>query len=337
MKTTSPRFLGIHFSLRPQSLGTLVFLAVTIVAFSIAVPRFLDPSNISSVLYSASLLAILAVGEAVVLLTGNYDLSVGSVIGLTAYFVYDVSSHHPWMQPFVLVLGLLFGAVLGVINGLLVGYLKVPSMVATLGTLSVYRGLCSLYAGSNEVTNDQIPGWLNTIAPQRILGVPFFVWFALVVLCIMTFLLQSRPWGRKLYAFGSNQSAARSFGLDSKRILLGAYVASGSIAGLVGMLMGARVGTINSLLGNGYELIVIAAAVIGGVSLWGGSGSALGAMLGALVYACLDNGLVLLGVNEYVRLIFQGAAIIAAVGVDAVVRKKVLRAGQRRAILEVQA
>lgn len=326
--------LGLHINVRPQALGTLVFLALTVIVFSIAVPRFFDASNLTSILYSASLLAIIAVGEAVVLLTGNYDLSVGSIVGLTAYVVFDQTSHAAWSQPYVLIFGLLFGALLGLVNGILVGYLRVPSMVATLGTLSVYRGLCSLYAGSDEVTNDQIPNWLNTIAPKSILGVPFLVWVALIVLVVMTFFLTSRPWGRRIFAYGSNQDAARSFGLDPRKILLSAYMVSGAIAGLVGILMGARVGTINSLLGNGYELTVIAAAVIGGVSLWGGAGSASGAMLGALVYASLDNGLVLLGVNEYVRLIFQGAAIIAAVGMDAVVRKKILHFGERRAILE---
>lgn len=329
--------LGRNVNVRPQSLGTLAFLLATIAVFAVVVPRFAQTGNVSSILYSASLLAIVAVGEAVVLLTGNYDLSVGSIIGLTAYVVFDVTSEHSWSQPFVLLIGLGFGALLGLVNGVLVGYLKVPSLVATLGTLSVYRGLCSLYAGSDEVTNDQIPAWLNKVAPQSLLGLPVFVWFALVVLLVMTFLLGHRPWGRKLYAYGSNQGAARAFGLEPSRILLGAYATSGAIAGLVGILMGARVGTINSLLGNGYELTVIAAAVIGGVSLWGGSGTALGAMLGALVYACIDNGLVLLGVNEYVRLIFQGAAIVAAVGVDAVVRKRVLHVGQKRAILEARA
>ncbi|WP_159097632.1 MULTISPECIES: ABC transporter permease [unclassified Actinomyces] len=326
-----------RINVRPQALGTAVSLLAVIVVFSLAAPRFLSASNLTSILYSASLLAIAAVAEAVVLLTGNYDLSVGSIIGLTAYVCYDVTSHAAWSQPLVILVGICFGAILGALNGLLVGYLKVPSMVATLGTLSVYRGLCSLYSGSREVTNDQIPAWLNALAPRSFLGVPFYVWLTLLMVLIMTFLLSSRPWGRKLYAFGANQNAAVSFGLNSRHILLGAYVASGAICGLVGMLMGARVGTINSLLGNGYEMTVIAAAVIGGVSLWGGTGSAVGAMLGALVYACLDNGLVLLGVEEYVRLIFQGVAIVGAIGIDAVVRRKVLRVGQRRAILEATA
>lgn len=323
-------------AVRPQSLGTAAFLALVILIFAISAPRFLLASNISSILYSASLLAIVAIAESLVLLTGNYDLSVGSVIGITAYVVLDVTSKVPAFGPFVLVLGLIMGALLGTINGLLVGVLGIPSLVATLGTLSVYRGICSFYAGSDEVTNDQIPMWLKVVAPKSIIGIPVFVWIMIVVLIIVTFILHTQPWGRNLYACGSSAAAAQAFGLDRKRVVCSAYAASGALSGFVGILMGARVGTINSLLGNGYEMTVIAAAVIGGVSLWGGAGTASGAVLGALAYACLDNGLVLLGVTEYVRLIFQGVAIVAAVAIDAVVRKRVLHVGRKRPILEVR-
>ncbi|HMO10843.1 MAG TPA: ABC transporter permease, partial [Actinotalea sp.] len=141
------------------------------------------------------------------------------------------------------------------------------------------------------------------------------------------------PWGRRMYAYGSNPRPAYFYGLSSGRIVVGAYVGAGAIAALVGLLLGAQVGNINSLLASGIELQVLAAVVIGGGSIWGGSGSVYGAALGAVVLATINNGLVLLGVQEYYRLLFQGVAIVAAVGVDALVQNRVLRATRRRTVV----
>ena len=317
-----------------QSAGSILVLLILFVLCSIFINRFIQFDNIRSILYSASLLAIAAIGESMVLLTGNYDLSVGSVIGLTAYVVYDMTSHSVFAGYWIVVFAILFGLVLGAFNGWLVGYMHVPSMVATLGTLSVYRGICSLYAGPREVTKNQIPAWMNKFSPSSILGIPTYVWVLLVIVIALTWFLNNRPAGRHLYAYGSNNAAAPSFGLSGDRIVIGAYAASGAFAGVVGILMGAQVGTINSVLGNGYEMQVIAAAVIGGVSLWGGVGTPFGAMIGAVIYATLDNALVLLNVNEYYRLIFQGAAVIVAIGVDALVRNGVMKSVSRKTILE---
>ena len=148
---------------------------------------------------------------------------------------------------------------------------------------------------------------------------------AVVVTVVVAARAPASPWGRRIYAYGSNPEAARFFGLDSTRIVVGAYVGAGMIAALAGLLLGAQVGNINSLLANGIELQVLAAVVIGGVSIWGGSGSVVGVAIGALVLATINNGLVLLSVQEYYRLLIQGLAIIAAVAVDAVVQRRVHR------------
>ena len=152
----------------------------------------------------------------------------------------------------------------------------------------------------------------------------------LVVLIVLAVMLAKLPWGRRLYAYGSNSEAARFYGLNSTRIVLGAYVGAGMIAAVAGLLLGAQVGNINSLLASGIELQVLAAVVIGGVSIWGGSGSVYGAAVGAIVLATINNGLVLLQVEEFYRLLIQGVAIVAAVAVDAVVQRRVLRATTTR-------
>ncbi|MBX6724241.1 MAG: ABC transporter permease, partial [Dactylosporangium sp.] len=163
------------------------------------------------------------------------------------------------------------------------------------------------------------------------------VWISLVLVAIVGVLLQLFPWGRKIYAYGSNPRAARFFGLNSQSIVIGAYVGAGLVAGLAGLVLGGQVGNVNSLLANGIELQVLAAVVIGGVSIWGGSGSVFGAALGAVVLATINNGLVLLGVNEHYRLLIQGIAIVLAVAVDAVVQRRVQTTTRgRRRLMEAE-
>lgn len=324
-------------ALRVRFLGVLVFLVLLVIAFSALSPRFFTFDNGRSILFTAAILAIAAAGQALVVLTGNLDLSVGSIMGVTAYVVFDISGSNPWLQPWVVLLAAVIGAVLGAINGFLVAVLQIPSIVATLGTLSIYRGFVSFYANAQEVTVGELPGWMRQLATAIWLGLPAYVWISLAIVVLVGIGLRKLPAGRMLYAYGSNPKAARFFGLNSTGIIIGAYVAAGVIASFAGLLLGAQVGTINSLLANGIELQVLAAVVIGGVSIWGGSGSVYGAAVGAVVLATINNGLVLLQVQEFYRLLIQGAAIVLAVAVDAVVQRRVHSATTRRRIMEVAA
>lgn len=324
-------------ALRVRFLGVVVFLVLLILVFSLLAPRFLTLGNGRSVLFTAAILAIAAAGQTLVVLTGNLDLSVGSIMGVSAYVVFDIAGGSPGLQPLVVVLAIAIGAVLGLINGFLVAVLEIPSIVATLGTLSIYRGFVSVYANAREVSVGSLPRFMRDLATAIWLGVPAYVWLALVVVILVALALRFLPWGRKIYAYGSNPKAARFFGLNNVAIVLGAYVGAGVIAALAGLLLGAQVGNINSLLASGIELQVLAAVVIGGVSIWGGSGSVYGAAIGAIVLATINNGLVLLQVQEFYRLLIQGAAIIAAVAVDAIVQRRVLGATSRRRVMEVAA
>lgn len=322
-------------ALKVRFLGTLVFLVVLVVVFTATTDRFLSLDNGRSILFTAAILMIAATGQSLVVLTGNLDLSVGSIMGVTAYVVYDLAGGTTALQPIVIPLALLFGAVMGLINGFLVAVLDIPSIVATLGTLSIYRGFVSFYADATEVTSGDLPGYMRNLAMAQWLGLSSYVWIAVGVVVLTGAGLRHLPFGRSIYALGSNADAAAYFGLRSNRIVIGSYVGAGTIAAFAGILLGARVGNINSLVGNGYELEVLAAVVIGGISIWGGSGSVYGAALGAIALATINNGLVLLRVEEFYRLIIQGAAIVAAVAVDAVVRQRVLQATQRRTASEV--
>jgi rhamnose transport system permease protein len=187
------------------------------------------------------------------------------------------------------------------------------------------------------VTAGSVPGYLRELASASWLGLPASVWVAVVIVLLVATAMRLLPAGRRIYAYGSNRSAARFFGLDGRRIVFGAYAAAGGIAAVAGLLLGAQVGNINSLLASGYELQVLAAVVIGGVSIWGGSGSVFGAAIGAIVLATINNGLVLLGVEEYYRLLIQGVAIVAAVAVDAVVQHRIATSTRRRRRVEASA
>jgi rhamnose transport system permease protein len=324
-------------ALRIRFVGVLAFQALLMVLFTALVPRFIGWGNLQSILFTAAILAMAAVGQSLVVLTGNLDLSVGSIMGLTAYVVYDLANKAPVLKPLVVVVAVIFGVALGAINGYLVAVLEIPSIVATLGTLSVYRGFVSFYAHATEVTSGQLPQWTRHLASANWLGTSSFVWIAVALVVLVGYALRTLPWGREIYAYGSNPRAAYFYGLSSSRIVISAYIGAGVIAAFVGLLLGAQVGNINSLLAYGIEMQVLAAVVIGGVSIWGGSGSVYGAAVGAIVLATINNGLVLLGVQEFYRLLFQGIAIVAAVAVDAVVQRRIQSATNRRKIMEVAA
>lgn len=330
-------FTGGAAALRVRFLGVIGFLIALIITFSLLSDRFLTFDNWRSILFTAAILTVVAAGQAIVVLTGNLDLSVGSIMGLTAYVIYDISGMNPAFGPWAVPAGILIGVALGAFNGFLVAVLDIPAIVATLGTLSIYRGFVSFYANAQEVTVGQLPGYMRDLATANWFGLPAYVWVALVIVLLLTLVMRRTAWGRMIYAYGSNPKAAYFFGLRSKRIIVGAYAMSGGVAAIAGLMLGAQVGNINSLLASGIEMQALAAVVIGGVSIWGGSGSIMGAAFGAVVLATINNGLVLMQVQEFYRLLIQGVAIILAVAVDAVVQRRVLSATNRRRIMEVEA
>ena len=216
------------------------------------------------------------------------------------------------------------GAACGLINGLLVAYGGLPSIIATLGTLSVFRGLTFIYAGGQQVTSNVIPEWMLEAVDIRVMGIPALAIVSVVVLVVAVFLRQT-PLGRQIYAVGSSAVASFFYGLPVKRVVVAAYIISGLLAGLAGFLLAARVGTVSVALASGWELTALSAAVIGGVSVLGGSGSVIGAALGAVVLAMIDNGLVLLRVPEFWRMFLQGSAIVAAVTADVIIEQRIRR------------
>jgi rhamnose transport system permease protein len=324
-ENSQPRNL-VQFALRLREAGVVAFLVLLGLGFGLMNERFLTVQNLTIVASSAAILAIAACAQAVVLITRNLDVSVGAMMGLVAYLTADWAAHHPGITPFELVLiPLVIGAALGALNGLLVAYGRAPALVGTLGTMSLYRGFTYLYAHGQEVTSSRLPPWMLTSADARIAGVPALVIVSIVIVAAVAWFLYAFPLGRRLYAIGSNPLAAWFFGLRAERVVLFAYTLCGILCGIAGLLYAARVGTVTVVLASGWELSSLAAAVIGGVSVSGGSGTVVGAALGAVVLATIDTGLVLLHVPEFWRMFIQGAAIVAAVAVDALIAEAIRR------------
>jgi rhamnose transport system permease protein len=317
-------------ALRLRVSGVLTFIVLLGLAFSLLSSRFLTPQNLSVIASNAAILAIVAAAQAVVLLTRNLDVSVGSIMGFAAYLAADFAAQHPNAGPAIVVIALALGFVLGAINGLIVAYAKVSPLIATLGTMSLYRGLTYLYAHGQEVTSNKLPHWMLASIDYRIGGVPALVALSAIVVAIIATFLRYFPFGRRLYAVGSNPLAAVFYGLRTERVVLFAYSLCGLLCGFAGLLYAARVGTVTVVLASGWELSSLAAAVIGGVSVAGGSGTVVGAALGALILASIDNGLVLLGVAEFWRMFIQGTAIIAAVAVDSLIGGHVVKSLARQ-------
>ena len=311
---------------RVRELGLLVVLLLIVLVVGVQVPQFLTISNLVQVLLSISILAIVAIGETLVILTRNVDLSVGSIVGFSAFLVANTFKQAPGTSLLVgILIGCALGLLLGAINGLIVTWGRVPAIVATLGTLYVYRGFVFLYAGGNQVSASDVPDSFLSLATAPFLGIPLLIWFAAILAVIFGYWLHASRTGRQLYAIGSNPEAARLVGIRSDWLVFGAFAISGLLSGFAGVLWGARFATVDATAASGLELQVIAAVVVGGVNIFGGSGEILGAMLGALVLGTIDNALSFLRVSQFWLQAIDGAAILIAVTLDAFITRWVQR------------
>ena len=321
---------------RVRELGIIVVLALLIAVTAIIEPRFIEADSLRNLALNASIFAILAAGQTLVLVTRNVDLSVGSVLGLSAYFAGDLLSAHPGMPlPLVFVLGMALGAACGLLNGVLVTWGQVPALVVTLGTLYAFRGLAFLWTDGRQVNAETLPDSFLNLGSDSIAGIPILVIFALVVLVIVGQWLRDYRAGRELYAIGSNPEGARLAGVRSGRRVLTAFVLSGMLAGLGGVLFTARFGTVDATAGTGYELTVIAAAVVGGVAIFGGTGSVYGAALGALLLGTITSSLIVLRVEAFWQQAAIGALLLIAIAFDRLVGLRVDAALRRRSARRV--
>ena len=304
--------------LRARETGILIALILVILVATIRNPAFLFSSDgFRDLLLTPSLLMLVAVGQAIVIITRNVDLSVGSILGLTAYLTGRLFVDVQGIPLIVVFLaGLGFGALLGVINGALVAFAKVPALVITLGTLYIYRGINVAWAGGDRINASDLPVDFRGIGTGQWLGIPFLTIIAAVVLVVAAWYLRNLRSGRELYAIGSDPDAAHLYGLRVTRRILAAFVVSGALSGLAGVLYAARYGTVSSGAGTGWELQAIGAAVIGGVAISGGVGSVWGAAIGAYLLLTINRALPILGIEDFWQRAVVGVLIIGAIVLD---------------------
>ena len=311
-----------------RELGPVVLLVLVVVLATLREPRFLEPASINGILLWIPLLIVIGVGQMMVIVTRGIDVSVGSMVGLSAMSVGILFRSSPNLPIVVgVVAGILVGLVLGAVNGALISLARVPPIIATLGTLSAYRGLVFIVSQGHQIDSNQIPDGLTDWSlhgPLKLglVVVPWILVIALVVAVLGTiFLVRTRP-GRDVFAVGSNPEAARLRGIPVTRTLFLVYAVTGALAGLAGSFYASRFGFVNpATAGQGLELVVIAAVVIGGTPVTGGSGTVLGVGLGALLLAAISDALAVLGIAATWQQLVYGIVILVAVIVDTLIKR----------------
>lgn len=295
--------------------GGIVVLVVLFGALALASANFLTVGNMENLARQWAVFAVVPIGELLVILTKGIDLSVGSVIGLTgAVAAQLLVAGFP--VPLAVLLAVLAGALIGVLNGVLVAFAKLPPFIVTLGMMGAARGLVLVITDANTI--QPLPDSFAAIANGTVGGVPNLLIIAVVVVALVAFLLRRTVFGRTVYAVGSNTESARLSGVPVNRVLVTVYALSGLLAGIGGVLLASRLNAGVPTMGEGNELDAIAACVIGGASLFGAKGSALGAAAGALITSTLNNGGNLLGINSFYLRIAIGVLILLAVAFDQV-------------------
>jgi len=315
------RRLKILSSLVRQFLPLVGLLILVVVLVIKAPDTFPTASNIENLLRRTSIIVLIAVGMTFVMLTGHIDLSVGSVVAFSAVSGTLAISHGASVGVGLLA-GCLAGLGAGVVNALLTTKLRIPSFIATLGTMGVFRGLALVMTNALPVTD--LPSNFNVIFYGEVLGIPLPVWIFAVVCIVAAAVLRLTVFGRHVYALGSNREAAYHAGIRIQWVTIAVFGILGVLTGLAGMVEASRLVTGQPTTGEGYELQVIAAVVIGGGSLSGGEGSILGTLAGAFLMAVLANGCVLLNISPHVQRIVIGALIVFAVALDQTLRRRLL-------------
>ena len=326
--------------LSPGTLRILALLLVLVLVgafFASQIDNYLNARLFNRISSSVAIVALIACGQTLVILTRNIDLSLGAIVGFSAYATGALVTAAPDLDPILLALAsLAIGAGFGLVNGLLVAYAGVPSIIVTLAAMAIFRSALVEFSGAQSITTDDLPQWLVDFPNLQLFtigGVQFraaFVAAVVIVVLVHLALTRLRP-ARALYAVGSNPDAAEMAGIDARRTVLAAFVAAGALAGLAGLFFLARFGNITVVAGLGFELKSIAAAVLGGVSINGGSGSVIGALIGAVLVDLIENSLVRWDVvSEFWREAVLGLLILSAVTADALLMRRLTRLRIRR-------
>lgn len=310
LKSSSQSFL--------QKLGPVIGLLLIVVIISVMSPNFLTLNNLLNVLRQVSINALIAFGMTFVILTGGIDLSVGSILALTGAVTagFLASGMDPMLAMF---LGIILGAILGAINGIIISKGNVAPFIATLATMTIYRGLTLVYTEGRPISGLGDSQSFQLIGKGYFFGIPVPVITMAIAFGVLYFVLKKTTFGRRVYAVGGNEEASALSGIKVDRIKIYVYALTGALAALAALILTSRLNSAQPTAGNMFELDAIAAVVLGGTSLTGGRGWIVGTLVGALIIGVLNNGLNLIGVSSFFQQVVKGAVILVAVLLD---RKK---------------
>jgi ribose transport system permease protein len=292
----------------------LLTLVVLCAVTALLTDRFLSPFNLTNILVQSSIMAVIAMGMTFVIVGGGFDLSVGSTAALSGCVAAMLM---PGAGMVVGILGgIAAGAAVGLVNGLVIARLGVNPFITTLGTMVLVRGVVFIITGGAPIGDEGLPPAFIAFGSQRLFGVHYLVWVPIVLLAVLTFIMRSTPYGRRVYATGGGREAAYLSGVPVHRVIASTYVWCGALAGLAGVMLAARLQSGQPTAGEFYELTAIAAVVLGGASLHGGEGTPAKSVIGVFIMVVLGNALNLLNVDSYWQRVAVGAVIIAAAAAD---------------------
>jgi len=303
---------------RSRETSLVLLIAVLTAVTTTLNPRFLSPQSLKDLMLNVSIIALLVLGQTVIILMRQIDLSISSIVGITAFLSGTLFINHPGISGYVVIaIAVLTGLLLGAVNAALIAWGKIPALITTLGTLYIFRGANYAWVHGRQVNAVNVPGSFLAIGTSTVAGVPILTWIVLILLILFSIGLRQYRAGREYYAIGSNPNAAVLAGINvSRRIAIG-FIISGAIAGLAGALWLARFGTVDATAAEGIELTVITSTVVGGVAITGGVGTVVGAVLGALLLSVFSSTLVFLRVPSFWQQAFQGAMLLVAIAADA--------------------
>lgn len=323
--TLAKTSLGARFA-RFRELGLLLFILLLSIGVQLRNPSFLTLENIHDMVTNTAILSILAVGMMLVIVTRGIDLSIGATLALSGMIAALTVSAYPDIHPlWAIFLGTLVGLLCGSIIGLLVSKSGILPIIATLGMMNVFRGATFMVSGGKWVSAHQMPASFKAIATGSVLGINTLIFIAIIIYILFYYFITYTRTGRQIYAVGSNPDSARISGINNDKILWLVYTIMGGLSGLAGVLWVAKFASAQGDTAVGYELSVIAACVLGGVSIAGGSGKISGIILGSILLGILNNALPLINVSPFWQMGIQGSIILIAVVINALVKRGVDR------------
>ena len=303
---------------------TLVLLILGLIFIvTLRAPGFMDGKNVERIINDTSILIIVAIGQFLVILTGGIDLSVASTIAFSGMAASMLNQYFPSIPaPTILLIGIIIGLLLGLFNGVLVAIGKVPPIIATLGTMSIYRGFTFVMSKGQWVTAHEMTETFMDLPKGNFLGISNLIWSAILIGIIMFYFIRYTRSGREIYAIGGNKKAAIFAGVSSTKINLIIFTISGALCGLAGVMWTSRYAAAVNETATGFELMTIAACVIGGVNIAGGSGTIPGVILGALFLGIINNALPVVNISPFLQMFIQGVIVLLAMFINVMADKR---------------